>query len=92
MLATSTDAQVESTGLMSGSPDSGPLAGDTTAPAVPGGTWVTGSGCSGATAFGPAQSQCDDLGLTAGAEASLPFTAHIGRCFTHRVRGCARYV
>jgi hypothetical protein len=50
-LATSTDASVQVGGLASGSPDSGVLAGDPTAPAVPGGTPVTGSGCNGAATF-----------------------------------------
>jgi hypothetical protein len=51
-LATSTSANVQVPGLVSGSPDSGVLASDATAPAVAGGTSVPGSGCSGAAAFG----------------------------------------
>jgi hypothetical protein len=51
-LATSTSADVQVPGLATGSPDSGLLASDATAPAVAGGTAVTGSGCSGAAAFG----------------------------------------
>jgi hypothetical protein len=51
-LATSTSANVQVPGLVSGSPDSGLLASDATAPAVAGGTSVTGSGCSGTAAFG----------------------------------------
>jgi hypothetical protein len=51
-LATSTGANVQVPGLVSGSPDSGLLDSDATAPAVAGGTSVTGSGCSGAAAFG----------------------------------------
>jgi hypothetical protein len=50
-LATSTYASAQVPGTVSGASDSGVLAGDTTAPAVPGGTAVTGDGCTGATAF-----------------------------------------
>jgi hypothetical protein len=57
-LAASTGAQVRVPGLMTGSPDSAVLASDVTAPAVAGGTAVTGSRCSGATALGTVQSQC----------------------------------
>jgi hypothetical protein len=57
-LATSTGAGVEVPGLLSGSPDSGPLAEDVTAPALLGGTPVTGTGCSGAVAFGTAPGGC----------------------------------
>jgi hypothetical protein len=50
-LATSTSGGVQVSGLASGSPDSGSLAGDATAPAVMGGVPVTGAGCGGAVAF-----------------------------------------
>lgn len=50
-LATSTDAAVGVSGLMTGSPDSD-VPSDYTAPAVPGGTAVTGSGCLEAQSFG----------------------------------------
>ena len=47
VLATSTDANVQVPGLVaSGSPDSGALASDFTAPSTPGGSPVTGAGCS----------------------------------------------
>jgi hypothetical protein len=46
-LATSTNANVLVPGMATGSPDSGELSGDVTAPAVPGGTAVTGDQCSG---------------------------------------------
>jgi hypothetical protein len=57
-LATSTGSYAEVPGLVSGSPDSGLLADDATAPAVAGGTPVTGVGCSDAVAFDDAQSGC----------------------------------
>jgi hypothetical protein len=50
-LATSTGADVQVGGLATGSADSGPLNGDATTPAVPGGTAVTGSLCGGAATF-----------------------------------------
>jgi hypothetical protein len=50
-LATSTTGDVRVGGLATGSPDSGSLSGDPTAPAVLGGVPVTGSGCSGVAAF-----------------------------------------
>jgi hypothetical protein len=46
-LATSTNANVLVPGTATGAPDSGELSGDVTAPAVPGGTAVTGDQCSG---------------------------------------------
>jgi hypothetical protein len=49
-LATSTFSYAEVPGLATGDP-AGPLASDTTAPAVMGGTAVTGSGCSASTKF-----------------------------------------
>jgi hypothetical protein len=57
-LATSTGSYAQVPGLFSGSPDSGPLVDDFTAPAVPGGTAVSGSGCSGAVAFDISQVGC----------------------------------
>ena len=51
-LATSTDADdVTVPGTATGSPDSGVLSGDTTAPAVMGGTPVAGADCDGEAAF-----------------------------------------
>jgi hypothetical protein len=55
-LATSTGANVQVGGLATGSVDSGPLNGDPTTPAVPGGTAVTGSLCGGAATFNTGQS------------------------------------
>lgn len=50
-LATSTNSVTQVGGLASGSPDSGSLTTDVTAPAVMGGTPVSGSGCTGVMAF-----------------------------------------
>jgi hypothetical protein len=57
-LATSTNAYADVPGLVSGAPDSGPLAQDATAPGVAGGTAVTGSGCSAAVALDESQAGC----------------------------------
>lgn len=57
-LATSTNADAQVPGLMTGSPDAGVLAQDYTAPSVPGGVAVTGSGCTDAVAFDTAQAGC----------------------------------
>jgi pyrimidine deaminase RibD-like protein len=57
-LATSTNAYAQVPGLMTGSPDAGVLANDYTAPAVPGGIAVTGSGCTDAIALDIAQAGC----------------------------------
>lgn len=50
-LATSTNSVTQVGGLASGSPDSGSLSSEVTAPAVMGGTPVSGSGCTGVMAF-----------------------------------------
>jgi len=50
-LATSTAGDVQVSGVATGSPDSGVLSGEVTAPAVMGGTPVTGGGCDGAPQF-----------------------------------------
>jgi hypothetical protein len=57
-LASSTDAYAQVPGLLTGSPDSGLLVADATAPAVPGGVAVTGSGCTNAVAFDTAEAGC----------------------------------
>jgi hypothetical protein len=58
-LATSTDAYAQVPGLVStGSPDSGLLADDFTAPDVAGGVPVTGAGCTDAVALDTAQAGC----------------------------------
>jgi pyrimidine deaminase RibD-like protein len=57
-LATSTSGFAQVPGLATGSPDSGALINDTTAPAVQGGIGVTGSGCTGVVAFNTNQAGC----------------------------------
>lgn len=57
-LATSTSAFAQVPGTVSGAPDSGVMTGDPTAPAVPGGTPVTGSGCTAVFAFDTSQEGC----------------------------------
>jgi hypothetical protein len=57
-LATSTGADSQVPGLATGSPDSGELTSDETAPSVAGGTPVTGSGCTSAVAFDITETGC----------------------------------
>jgi hypothetical protein len=57
-LATSTDAFAQVPGTVSGAPDSGVLVSDTTAPAVNGGSPVTGAGCNAVAAFDTAADGC----------------------------------
>jgi hypothetical protein len=57
-LAASTNAYAQVPGLASGSPDSGLLSDDFTAPSVAGGVAVTGTGCGSAVAFDTAQTGC----------------------------------
>jgi hypothetical protein len=57
-LATSTNADVQVGGLMTGSPDAGAAQSDYTVPGVMGGTPVSGHGCTDATVFNTTQSGC----------------------------------
>jgi hypothetical protein len=79
-LASSANATAQVPGTVSGAADSGVLYGDFTAPAVPGGTPVTGYGCSGATAFetevgcGPASGDINYAGCAGQPASSAPYT------------------
>jgi hypothetical protein len=57
-LATTTNATAQVPGTVTGAPDSGVLQSEATAPAVPGGTPVTGYGCTGVVVFDTAQGGC----------------------------------
>jgi hypothetical protein len=65
-LATTTNATAQVPGTVTGAPDSGVVRSETTAPAVPGGTPVTGSGCTGVVVFDTAQGGCAPASGTIG--------------------------